>query len=84
MIAATWTVGETAFVAFPDEIMRVRVVEHGDGGRHFKLGYRPADPIVVLSIASGEDFVVGARELYSTALAASIRSAELGRKAEEE
>lgn len=80
-------VGGRYYVPYPDEVEQVQVVEKGDGGYNLKPGFRPRDPVVVMSIAGtdvGREYVVSARKLYSDPLAAAIVSDEMSREADKD
>ena len=71
------------FLAYPGEVVRVRIVRLGRDDRNYK--FNPPDPVVIEILTGEEKGYIGqvsARELLATALAASIRSAEMSREIE--
>jgi len=70
-------VGREAYVAYPDSVERVRIVEIGTGDRNLKR--TPKNPVVVRVVGGGDadEFCMSANDLFDSALAASARSAEL-------
>ena len=70
--------GDVKYIAYPDEVVRVEIVERGTGGRVFKAGRKPKDAYVV---SDGDDeYAISAEHLFDDPLAAAIRSAELAKE----
>jgi hypothetical protein len=64
------------WIAYPDGIERVEVVEKGTGGRRYRdKANKPKDPYVVEN--DDETFVVCSDDLFDSPVAASCRRAEL-------
>lgn len=66
--------GDTMWIAYPESVSRVTVVELGTGCHNVRPGHF-TDPVVVQE--DGGEFVTSKRELFGDPLAAAIRSAEL-------
>ena len=63
------------FVAFPDSVEKVVILREGDGGRNLKRKFH--DPIEVRNVSDGDVYVVERTDLYTTAVSAAIRSADM-------
>jgi hypothetical protein len=77
-------VGETRYVAYSDEVQKVRVVKIGSD-RHYKAPI--LNPITVRACDADcsdrwcerdHEYTIGASQLYCDPLACAIRSAEMG------
>jgi len=72
--------GDRFYVAFPDEVELVEFVTEGTGNHNVKSGHFH-DPVVV-RVPEGGEYVVNRAGLYTSSLAAAIRSAELAKEIE--
>jgi hypothetical protein len=76
--------GDCFYVAFPDGVEIVEFVTEGTGNHNVKSGHFH-DPVVVrMRVPEGGDYVVSRAELYTSPLAAAIRSAELAKEIDTE
>jgi hypothetical protein len=74
-VAKRYRPGDVKWVAYPEGVERVEVVERGCRGHVFRNGEKPENPYVVSE--GGDQYVLGEAELHDNPVQASVAVAKM-------